>query len=121
MKKKTFYILVAIFVLVCIYFSYAWGKKTWPFSQGQYQAVQLVSGEVYYGKLQRFPCLKLADVYFVQQGAASENETSTMQLVPLNSLFFGPENSMYLHKSQILWWSNLSKDSAVLNIIKSVK
>ncbi len=121
MRKIIFCILIIVFVLVCVCFSYAWGKKVWFFGIGKYQAVQLVSGEVYYGKLAHFPCLKLKNVYFIQQTQGAESATSTVQLAPLSSLFFGPENEMHLQKSQIIWWADLSKDSEVFKMIKEAE
>lgn len=120
-RKIVVYILVVVVVLACVYCSYAWGKKTWPFGLGKYQVVQLTSGEVYYGKLSRFPCFKLTDVYFVQQAQETEGATSTTQLVPLSSIFFNPENTIYLQKSQVLWWADLSKDSPVLQAIGGLR
>ncbi len=122
LKKISIYVLIVVFAFAAAYASYAWGKKTWPFGESKYQVVQLVSGEVYYGKLRTFPSFKLFDVYFIQRTQPqNEGEQAGTQLLPLNSLFFAPENSMHLNKSQILWWVNLSPDSQILKAIKERK
>lgn len=121
-KKIIIYVLIIIFAIACAYASYAWGKKTWPFSESKYQVVQLISGEVYYGKLRTFPCCKISDVYLVQKiQPQKEGEQAGTQLVSLGSLFFAPENEMHLVKSQILWWADLSKESQILKTIKEMK
>lgn len=121
-KKAIIYALIVVLAFLAAYLSYAWGKRTWPFGEPKYQVVQLISGDIYYGKLRTFPGFKLSDVYFIQRTQPQEEgrEAGT-QLVPLNSLFFGPGNEMRLNKDQILWWGDLSKDSQVLKAIKEMK
>jgi len=116
-QKIIIYLIIILLAVIFIYLGYAFGKDIFPFGPGKWQAVQLINGDVYYGKLQTFPCCKLTKAYFVQ---AIEGETNTTpQLKPLNSLFFGPENVMYLQKQQILWWADLSENSQVLKAIQS--
>lgn len=118
--KKLIYLGVGILALICIYSGYAYGERIFPFGPEKYQAVQLINGDVYYGKLKTFPCCKLKNVYFIQQiPLQEEGEQPATQLMPLNSLFFGPENIMYLEKSQILWWADLAPNSQILQTIKS--
>ena len=118
-KKILMWVLIVVLILVCVYLGYAYGKKGFPFGQGKWQAVQLISGDVYYGHLKTFPCCKLTEVYFLQQIPAQEEEGKTStQLVPLNNLFFRPENTMHLEKSQILWWADLTKDSRIVKTIE---
>ncbi len=121
-KKILIYVLIVVLAFAAAYFSYAWGKRTWPFGEEKYQVVQLISGEVYYGRLRTFPSFKLSDVYFIQRTqSAGEGEQVGSQLVALSSLFFAPQNSMHLNKDQILWWADLSKDSQILKTIKEMQ
>ena len=116
-KKIIIYLIIILLAVVFIYLGYAFGKEIFPFGSGKWQAVQLMNGDVYYGKLQTFPCYKLTKAYFVQ---TVEDETNTAsQLKPLSSLFFGPENVMHLQKEQVLWWADLSEGSQVLKAIRS--
>ena len=120
-KKFLISLLIATLVLVIVYLGYAYGKKTFPFGPEKWQAVQLLSGDVYYGHLKTFPCYKLTDVYYIQQiPPQEEGEQPSTQLVPLSSIFFGPENVMHLNKSQILWWADLAEDSQILKAIKGL-
>lgn len=122
-KKFLIYILIVIFALVVTYFSYAWGKKTWPFGEPKYQVVQLISGDIYYGKLRNFPCCKISEAYIINatQSQKEGEEPITPQLIPFSSLFFSPENAIHFSKNQILWWADLSKDSQILKAIKEIK
>lgn len=116
-QKIITYILIILVAVVFVYLGYAFGKKIPPFGESKYQAIQFSSGEVYYGKLQMFPCCKISDVYFIQQDQTGSGNGT--QLVPFTSMFFSPENAIYFDRSQILWWTNLSSDSQIVQAIKS--
>jgi len=115
-KKIVFYIIVVILIVIFTCMGNAYGKKTFPFEPEKWQAVQLQNGDIFYGHLKTFPCCKLTDVYFLQT-VQSESDT-TSQLAELNSLFFGPENIMHFQKDQILWWADLSSNSAILEALQ---
>jgi uncharacterized protein YpmB len=122
LNKKTILIYASIILLILLvnYLGYAYGKKTFPFKDKGWQAIQLTNGDVYYGHLSTFPSLKLTDVYFIQQTQTeNEEEDPGVQLVPLNDMFFGPENTMHLEKSQVLWWTDLSENSQILQTLES--
>lgn len=118
-KKILIYLIIILLTATFIYLGYAFGKKIFLFGSEKWQAVQLINGDVYYGKLQIFPCCKLSEAYFIQ--TIQEETDSIPQLKPLNSLFFGPENVMHLQKEQILWWADLSENSQVLKAIKGIR
>ena len=120
--KKNFLFVAVVLVLVVVYLSYASGSKIFPFSESRYQAVQLISGEVYFGKLSFVPKLKLSQAAFVQtQEGESATSTPQTQLMPLSSLYFAPENEMYLVEKQILWWANLQPESQLVKLLKEIK
>lgn len=117
-KKTVISIIIGLFVIFCFYLAFAWGREFWPF-EAKYQVVALASGEVYYGHLTFFPSPKIIDPWLFQQiPSQKEGEEPETRLVPFSSLFFGPENVLYLEKDQIVWWGNLKKDSEVLKFIK---
>jgi len=91
-------------------------KKTFPFEQEKWQAVQLQNGDVYYGHLKTSPCCELKDAYFLKTIQNESDVASHLQ--PLNSLFFGPENIMHLQRNQILWWADLSSNSVLLDVLQ---
>jgi len=119
--KIVIIVVIGVSVLFFLYLVFAWGKGLWPF-EAKYQVVTLVNGEVYYGRLSFFPSPKLIDAWFFQQTpSAAEEETPGINLVPFNSLFFGPENVLYLEKDQIIWWADLKQDSQIVKFIENQK
>ena len=118
-KKILIYIVVGVLVLTCIYLGYTYGKKGSPFSQGKWQVVQLINGDVYYGHLKTFHGYELSNVYYIQN--IQTGTTTSPQLLPLNSLFFGPENTMQLNKNQVMWSADLNENSQILNAIKQIE
>ena len=84
-----------------------------------YQAVFLVTSQVFYGKLQiEGDNYLLTDVYYLSQpsdpGAAS-------QLVKRGSEVFGPREPMIVPARSVLFIENLRDDSAVVVAIRSSK
>jgi hypothetical protein len=120
-KSRIIIFIIVIVVIFSFYLVFAWGKGSWPF-EAKYQVVTLTNGEVYYGRLRFFPSPRLIDTWLFQQTSSQEEqEGPELNLVPFNSLFFGPENILYLQKEQIAWWADLKEDSAILDFINSQK
>jgi hypothetical protein len=109
-------------------------------NRSTYQAVFLVNGQVYFGRLKginsKTPVLD--DVYYLQvnqqlqpgadsavraatstTGEAKQPQFSLMKLG--QSEIHGPEDRLHLIKSQILFWENLRPDSQVVKTIADYK
>jgi hypothetical protein len=97
-----------------------------------YQAVFLTNGQVYFGKLSNtdteWPVLE--SIYYLQvtqpplQGSQENAQAQPAQqpqvsLVKLGQELHGPEDKMYIGKSQVLFWEPLKADSKVIEAIKS--
>lgn len=95
----------------------------------QYQAVFLTNGQVYFGKVSKVDnsYVKLTDIYYlqVQQQVQPKDNTSTQQpqvsLAKLGGELHGPEDVMYVSRSQVLFWENLKDDGKVTKAIKDYK
>lgn len=98
-------------------------------NQGEYQAVFLTNGQVYFGKLS-FPARHhfsaLRDIYYlqtdsnqVQPASGSQQPAPKVHLVKLGSELHAPENAMYLEPQQILFWENIKNDGQVVKAIKA--
>jgi hypothetical protein len=96
---------------------------------GDYQAVFLNNGQVYFGKLKyQRGWIKLKDVYYLQvtdplQGAEereniSVNTEQNIQLIKLGSELHGPEDEMFIEKNEVMFWENMKDDSKVLQSIR---
>jgi len=78
-----------------------------------YHAVYLNNGAIYFGKLSTFPRFKLNDAVFIQldnQGNAS--------LQRFKDAFWGPEGSIYLNRSAILFIAPIAENSPLINFIE---
>ena len=105
-------VLIGVFLL---YFFSAWVGNLWPFNKS-WQAVALTSGEVYFGHLVWLPSPHLVDVWYIRNVSDENNELS-QKLFPFSSLYWGPENVLYLSREKIVWWTTLSSTSQVVRLI----
>jgi len=90
----------------------------------QYQVVYLLSGQVYFGKLQNTDgeYLTLKNVYTLQSGAATEDSadaSNATNILQVSRQVYGPEDSMAIRAEQVQFWQNLSQDSKVAKAIES--
>lgn len=88
----------------------------------RYQAVYLVTGQVYIGKLQNTTgqYLTLTHVFTLQspQGDTSKTD-NTSNLVQVSRQVYGPDDSMAIRADQVQFWQNLRSDSKVSQAIQS--
>jgi len=93
---------------------------------GNYQAVFLTSGQVYFGKLTMVDStyMKLTDVFYIQTSSSSTTVQSTdttnsdMKLIKLGNEIHGPKDSMVINRDQVLFFENLKTDGKVAQTIK---
>jgi hypothetical protein len=90
----------------------------------QYQALFLTNGQVYFGHLSGVnnSYVHLTDIYYVQvpqssstSGTSSQSQQPT--LVKLGNELHGPEDNMYVSRSQVLFWENLKNSGKVVQTI----
>ena len=96
--------------------------------KNQYQAVFLSNGQVYFGKINSLDKrgIKLTDIYYLQvqtpqplpNDKTTQNQQQNLSLAKLGKELHGPEDSMFIEKSQTLFWENLKDDSQVVKAIK---
>lgn len=104
-----------------------------------YQAVFLTSGQVYFGKLERLTHKEvvLVDVYYLQSNQNPQPATGTnpnantntnltnasttspqYSLVKLGGELHGPQDRMYINRSQVLFTEDLKDSSQVVTAIR---
>ena len=131
-SKKGLLWTIAVAVLLLVIAVIGW--MVWSNSKSgdtgintsRYQAVFLVNGQIYFGKLSdaNEKSFKLVDIYYpqAQSTAAGEEKTTDtsagIQLIKLGDEVHGPENEMYISKDQILYYENLKSDSKVAQLIE---
>jgi hypothetical protein len=97
----------------------------------QYQAVFLTNGQVYFGKVSKVDnsYVKLTDIYYLQvqqqvqpeDKSKSSTEQPQVSLAKLGGELHGPEDIMYISRTQVLFWENLKTDGKVATAIKDYK
>ena len=92
-------------------------------ASGEYQAVFLDNGQVYFGKLEtsRGEFYTLTDVFYLQSGAAAIDQVSNLALTKLGKEAHGPEDQMQINISHILFIEDMKSDSKVLQAINQYK
>ena len=94
----------------------------------QFQAVFLTNGQVYFGKVAKVDSsyVKLSNIYYLQvqqqvqpeDKSKTSNEQPQVSLAKLGGELHGPEDVMYISRSQVLFWENLKDDGKVAKAIK---
>ena len=104
-------------------------------SEGNYQAVFLTNGQVYFGKLSEVQksYLKLNSIYYLQvtpvlqTGTADEvsgnppQQQQQLSLVKLGNELHGPVDEMFINRDHILFIEDLESDSQVVQAIEKYK
>jgi len=93
----------------------------------KWQAVFLTNGQVYFGHLEEEgrEYVSLNDIYYLRVSQElqppSDQPQTSINLVKLGDEIHGPEDMMYIPKSQIIFWENMRADSAVVQVIDQLK
>lgn len=119
-------VLIVVVALAIFFFTRldAFSGASQPL-RGRYQAVFLLNGQVYFGKLafQAGDYAQLSEIYYFQTNdvPGSDNnldEQFDVRLVKLGSEFHQPEDTMFINKNQILFYENLTENSRVTQAIQ---
>jgi hypothetical protein len=81
-----------------------------PEGPSKYSAVYLQTGDIYFGELSWFPWLSLKNVWLLQRSVDEQNQVQ-LGVVPFKNSFWGPIDKIYLNPKQVVFWTNLKKDS----------
>ena len=92
----------------------------------KWQAVFLSNNQVYFGKLQNLDegYVTLSDVYYLQTASElqqAQSAGSNLNLIKLGGEVHGPEDTIYIPKSSVLFWENMKDTSRVVQTINSTK
>ncbi len=91
---------------------------------GQWYAITLVSGKVFYGQIKDITANPIAvdNVYYNYDNLAAEASQkpgASLRLVKRGQETYGPTGKMYIYSGQILYLEPLSKKSKVLKAIRN--
>jgi hypothetical protein len=94
----------------------------------EYQAVFLNGGQVYFGHINALNSqyTRINDIYYLQvnqqvQPNQSTQTANNVSLVKLGCELHGPEDSMVINQTQIIFWENLKSDGKVAQAIATYK
>ena len=80
-----------------------------------YSAVYLNTGDIYFGKLSRFPRMTLRDVWFLQK----QGDGQGFKLVKFGDAIWDPRDELLLNERQVVWVTELQDDSEVVRTIQN--
>ncbi len=113
MSKKSVVLLVVAIVLVLVIG--VWGVWKLFVAPPAFYAVQLSTGEMYFGTLTHFP-YGLKDVYLLTQTGDSERPVNVQRFV--NSLI-GPRDYLRINKDQVVWSTRLNNQGQLAQVLIS--
>ena len=120
MEKNKFYtiglILAIILLGVLVYATL--GNKVNTI-KNPYSAVFLRTGDMYFGKLSRFPKLTLSDVWYLQ--VSTQEDQTGFNLAKFSDAVFGPKDKIEINRENVVWISKLADDSQVVTYILQSK
>jgi len=119
--KKILIILLIILVIVLglgIWLGVKILGRENPEAPSKYSAVYLQTGDIYFGELSWFPWPSLKNVWLVQRTIDQQNQAQ-LGIVPLKNSFWGPTDKIYLNPKQVVFWTNLRKDSQLVKVLEN--
>lgn len=130
-NKQIIFLIVILLYISALGSFFVFGGFDMPKVRSeQVQAVFLVDGQVYFGRLKNYNrrFVELSNVYYLkygntlQQNKSNETQTNSNQnlnLVKLGGEVHGPENIMYIAKDKIVFIENLKNSSTVVQAIRN--
>jgi len=106
-------ILVIVLALILIGL-FIWQRISF---QPTYYAVFLETGELYFGKLTRFPSFGLKNVYLFQ--ANPQNTTTPVSIQKFSNIFWGPADFLKINRSKVVWMTKLNPNGQLAQLIKT--
>lgn len=130
-NKVVMYVLYLIVIVVLAYALWTTkGFGLWKGSEevktGNYQAVFLTNGQVYFGRLAGATSsyATLEDVYYLQVQKiqpADEKSQGKLTLIKLGNELQAPVDMMKINKDQILFYEDLKEEGKVMQAIQRYK
>ena len=84
----------------------------------EFAAVYMVTGDIYFGKLDWLPGPRLRNVWYMQRSAVQGQE-SQLGLAPLKGAFWTPIDEIYLNMGQIVFWTRVKAGSQMAQALQN--
>lgn len=82
------------------------------FNINNYYAVYLKTGDIYFGKLSRFPSLTLSNVWYLRSDSQGE-----LSISRFDQSVWGPEDKLKINNDQVVWIAKISPTSQIFSVI----
>jgi len=113
MNKINKVLLSVVIVLILAIAGFIGWK--WFFASDSMSAVYLKTGDLYFGKIVRFPSYGLKEVYLLQVN--QQNQENPLSVQRFKNIFWGPEDFIKINPDEIVWTSDLRDDSQLAQLI----
>lgn len=114
-ENKVNKILVGIVIILGAVFVGLVSYQT-LFAETSYSAVYLRTGELYFGKITRFPYFGLKNVYMLQQ---TQDPSNPLRIQKFSQVFWGPEDYLRINREEIVWHTHIRSNSQLAELLKT--
>jgi len=113
-KTSKLLLIIIIILVVAIGATYLWQKTS---KKSAFHAVYLETGDLYFGKLVRFPHFGLKNIYVLQINTGDpENPISIQKFV---NLFWAPQDYMKLNRNKVIWTVGIEGASDLAKLLRT--
>ncbi len=111
MKGNKTWLWVSIVVVVVVLI----GVAMWlvQLLSSPYYAVYLSTGDLYFGKLTRWPHMELSDAWYLQR-----DQQNNVSLSQFSKVVWKPEGNLSLNANDVVWTAPIAQDSQILPVLK---
>lgn len=125
-------LIIVVGVIAAIWYAFSSAQKANTAIDGaKFQAVLLINGESYIGKLTTLndKSYRLVDVYYLKSQTATDAKSSqqsttdqnNVQLIKFGGEVQGPEDEIIISKDQVVYYENLKTDGKAAQAIEQYK
>lgn len=109
--SKTLFLVVGILVVVFLVLA------VWQFffAKASYYAVYTRTGDLYFGKLVKFPSFGLKNVYTLQVN--TQDQQNPIRVQKFSEVFWGPEDYLKMNRDQVVWYTKLKSDGQLSQLL----
>lgn len=112
-SKKTTRILIGIVILLLAILVGLVSVQL-IFGKDDYYAVYLRTGDLYFGKLVRFPYFGMKNVYTLQ---ATQDPQNPLRIQKFSEIFWGPSDYLKLNRDEIVWYTKLNSQGQLYKVL----
>ncbi|MDD4999112.1 MAG: hypothetical protein WC042_01305 [Candidatus Paceibacterota bacterium] len=115
-KINFFLIILTIFLLLLLIYTLVAKKNLF---EKPYYVVYLETGDLYFGKLSRFPKFTLSDVWLLQRVQGEYQQD--LSLAKFEKAIYEPEDKMEINRSKVVFMAKLKNTSQLVQSIKNAE